>query len=281
VKDNRSVKAGNEVVIDPLASVHPTAEFESGVRIGPYSVIGENVRIGRDTRIASHVVIGPWTTIGRKCNVFQFASVGAPPQDLGYKGEKTEVILGDNNVIREFVTIHRATTKAARKTVCGNNNLFMNYVHVAHDCFLGDDIIMANSATLAGHVTIEDHAIVGGIVAVHQFVRIGAYCIIGGLSAVSKDVPPYVLAVGNRARLYGLNKVGLRRKGFSAEDIDEIRHAYKIIFLSSLGIKEAVKTLRHEMPDSVHAKRFLDFIERSKRGITRARLKGKDVHHDD
>jgi len=281
VKDNRSVKAGNEVVIDPLASVHPTAEFESGVRIGPYSVIGENVRIGRDTRIASHVVIGPWTTIGKKCNVFQFASVGAPPQDLGYKGEKTEVILGDNNVIREFVTIHRATTKAARKTVCGNNNLFMNYVHVAHDCFLGDDIIMANSATLAGHVTIEDHAIVGGIVAVHQFVRIGAYCIIGGLSAVSKDVPPYVLAVGNRARLYGLNKVGLRRKGFSTEDIDEIRHAYKIIFLSSLGVKEAVKRLRHEMPGSVHAKRFLDFIERSKRGVTRARLKGKDVHHDE
>jgi len=281
VKDNRSVKAGNEVVIDPLASVHPTAEFESGVRIGPYSVIGENVRIGRDTRIASHVVIGPWTTIGKKCNVFQFASVGAPPQDLGYKGEKTEVILGDNNVIREFVTIHRATTKAARKTVCGNNNLFMNYVHVAHDCFLGDDIIMANSATLAGHVTIEDHAIVGGIVAVHQFVRIGAYCIIGGLSAVSKDVPPYVLAVGNRARLYGLNKVGLRRKGFSVKDIDEIRHAYKIIFLSSLGIKDAIKTLHQEMPDSIHAKRFLDFIERSKRGVTRARLKGKDVHHDE
>jgi len=166
-------KEMNGVIIDPLASVHPTAEFESGVRIGPYSVIGENVRIGRDTQIASHVVIGPWTTLGRECNVFQFASVGAPPQDLGYKGEKTEVILGDNNVIREFVTIHRATTKAARKTVCGNNNLFMNYVHVAHDCMLGNDIIMANAATLAGHVTIEDHAIVGGIVAVHQFVRIG------------------------------------------------------------------------------------------------------------
>ncbi len=271
----------NEVIIDPMASVHPTAEFESGVRIGPYSVIGENVRIGRDTKIASHVVIGPWTTIGRGCDVFQFASVGAPPQDLGYKGEKTEVILGDNNVIREFVTIHRATTKAARKTVCGNNNLFMNYVHVAHDCLLGNDIIMANSATLAGHVTIEDHAIVGGIVAVHQFVRIGAYCIIGGLSAVSKDVPPYVLAVGNRARLYGLNKVGLRRKGFSAKDIEEIRQAYKIIFLSSLGIKEAKERLRRDMPGSTHAERFLEFIERSRRGITRARLKGKGVQHDE
>ncbi|MFQ5353479.1 MAG: acyl-ACP--UDP-N-acetylglucosamine O-acyltransferase [Thermodesulfobacteriota bacterium] len=270
-----------EVVIDPMASVHPTAEFESGVRIGPYSVIGENVRIGRDTRIASNVVIGDWTTIGRGCNVFQFASIGAPPQDVGYKGEKTEVILGDNNVIREFVTIHRATTKATRKTVCGNNNLFMNYVHVAHDCLLGNDIIMANSATLAGHVTIEDHAIVGGIVAVHQFVRIGAYCIIGGLSAVSKDVPPYVLAVGNRARLYGLNKVGLRRKGFSGSDIEEIRHAYKIIFLSSLGIKEAEERLRLEMPGSLHAEKFLEFIERSNRGITRARLKGKDAHHDE
>lgn len=274
-------KEMNGVIIDPLASVHPTAEFESGVRIGPYSVISENVRIGRDTQIASHVVIGPWTTIGRECNVFQFASIGAPPQDLGYKGEKTEVILGDNNVIREFVTIHRATTKAARKTVCGNNNLFMNYVHVAHDCMLGNDIIMANAATLAGHVTIEDHAIVGGIVAVHQFVRIGAYCIIGGLSAVSKDVPPYVLAVGNRARLYGLNKVGLRRKGFSAKDIDEIRQAYKIIFLSSLGIKEAKERLCLDMPDSEHAQKFLEFIERSKRGITRARLKGKGVQHDE
>jgi len=280
VKSRESVTT-REVVIDPMASVHPTAELDSGVRIGPYTVIGENVRIGKDTRIASNVVIGDWTTIGSGCDVFQFASVGAPPQDVGYKGEKTEVILGDNNVIREFVTIHRATTKAARKTVCGDNNLFMNYVHVAHDCFLGSDIIMANSATLAGHVTIEDHAIVGGIVAVHQFVRIGAYCIIGGLSAVSKDVPPYVLAVGNRARLYGLNKVGLRRKGFSREDLDEIRQAYKIIFLSSLGLKEARERLIEEMPDSVHAKRFLDFIERSKRGITRARLKGKGVHHDD
>ena len=278
---SRVMKKDNEVVIDPLASVHPTAEFDSGVQIGPFSVIGEGVRIGRGTRIGSHVVIGPWTTIGSGCDVFQFASIGAPPQDIGYRGEKTEVILGDNNIIREFVTIHRATTKAARKTVCGSNNLFMNYVHVAHDCVLGDNIIMANAATLAGHVTIEDHAIVGGIVAVHQFVRIGAYCIIGGLSAVSKDVPPYVLAVGNRAHLYGLNKVGLKRKGFGKEDIDEIRRVYKIIFLSSLSLKEARERLLAEMPGSVHAKRFLDFIDRSKRGITRVRLKGKGAHHDE
>ncbi len=275
------MKNENEVIIDPMASVHPTAEFESGVRIGPYSVIGEGVRVGRGTRIASHVVIGPWTTIGRDCDIFQFVSVGAPPQDVGYRGEKTEVILGDNNIIREFVTIHRATTKAARKTVCGSNNLFMNYVHVAHDCVLGDNIIMANAATLAGHVTIEDYAIVGGIVAVHQFVRIGAYCIIGGHSAVSKDVPPYVLAVGNRARLYGLNKVGLRRKGFTRADIEEIRRAYRIIFLSSLGIREARERLLEEMPGSKHAKRFLEFIEKSRRGITRARLKGRGVQHDD
>ncbi|GMR04369.1 MAG: acyl-ACP--UDP-N-acetylglucosamine O-acyltransferase [Thermodesulfobacteriota bacterium] len=270
-----------EVRIDPTASVHPTAELDTGVVVGPYTVIGEGVKIGRNTRIASHVVIDNWTTLGAGCSVFQFASVGAPPQDIGYKGEKTEVIMGDNNIIREFVTIHRATTKETRKTVCGDNNMFMNYVHVAHDCRLGNNIIMANSATLAGHVTIEDHAIVGGLVAVHQYVRIGVYCIIGGASAVSKDIPPYVMAVGNRARLYGLNKIGLRRKGFSREDIDEIKLAYNIIFKSSLKIHEAAERLRRELPGSMHAERFLDFIKKSERGITRARTRRKGDGQDE
>jgi len=270
-----------DVRIDPTASVHPTAELDYGVEVGPYTVIGEGVRVGRNTRISSHVVIDKWTTLGRGCQVFQFASVGAPPQDLGYRGEKTEVVLGDNNIIREFVTIHRATTKETCKTVCGSDNLFMNYVHIAHDCKLGDNIIMSNSATLGGHVAIEDHAIVGGIVAVHQYVRIGAYCIIGGASAVSKDIPPYVLAVGNRAHLYGLNMVGLRRKGFSKVDVEDIKKAYNIIFKSSLGLNEATGKLKVEMPDSPHAKRFIEFIEKSRRGITRVRLRRKGGGQDE
>jgi len=269
-----------EVKIDATSYVHPTAELDYGVEVGPFSVIGEGVRIGRDTRIASHVVIDSWTTLGRNCSVFQFASVGAPPQDVGYKGERTEAILGDNNIIREFVTIHRATTKDKLRTVCGDNNLFMNYVHVAHDCELGNNIIMANNATLAGHVTIEDHAIVGGLVAVHQHVRIGAYCIIGGASAVSKDIPPYVLAVGNRARLFGLNAVGLKRQGFSKKDLEEIKKCYHIIFRSSLGRAEAMEQLASEMPGSVHARRFIDFLKDTKRGIAREKTKRKADGHE-
>lgn len=270
-----------DVKIDPSAFVHPTAELDSGVEVGSYTVIGEGVRVGKNTKIDSHVVIDKWTTVGSNCSIFPFVSIGAQPQDLGYKGEKTEVIIGDNNVIREFVTIHRATTKEHRKTVCGSNNLFMNYVHIAHDCNLGNNIIMANSATLAGHVSIDDHAIVGGLVAVHQYVRIGAYCIIGGASAVSMDIPPYVMAVGNRARLYGLNRVGLKRKGFSKQDIEEIKKAYQIIFKSSLGLLEATGRLKTEMPGSVHAKRFLDFLKGTKRGIARERIKRKGEPQDE
>lgn len=262
-----------EVRIDPTALVHTTAELDSGVEVGPYSIISEGVRIGKGTKIGPHAVIDKWTTIGQGCDIYQFVSIGAPPQDIGYKGEKTETVIGDNNVIREFVTIHRATTKQERKTVCGSNNVFMNYVHIAHDCVIGDNIIMANSATLAGHVTIEDNAIVGGLVAIHQHVRIGAYCIIGGASAVSKDIPPYVMAVGNRAHIYGLNAVGLRRKGFSKEDIDDIKKAYNIIFRSSLPLAEASAALSAGLPASLHAKRFLDFIKGSKRGIARERIK--------
>lgn len=271
----KTARTRTEVKIDPTALVHPTAELDAGVSVGPYAVIGEGVRIGKGTRIDSHVVIDKWTTIGEKNSVYPFVSMGADPQDVGYKGEKTEVIIGDNNVFREFVTVHRATTKEERKTICGSNSLFMNYVHIAHDCRLGDNIIMANSATLAGHVSIDDHAIIGGLVAIHQHVRIGAFCIIGGASAVSKDIPPYVMAVGNRATLYGLNKIGLRRKGFSKEELEEIKEAYHIIFKSSLALSDAAKALQKALPDSVHAKRFLDFIRSSRRGIARERIKRK------
>lgn len=274
VKDlkNKGVK------IDPTAIVHPTAEFDEGVSVGPYSVVGEDVRIGRGTRLYSHVVVGDWTTIGQDTTVFQFASIGAPPQDLAYKGERTETVIGDNNVIREFVTIHRGTAKDKGRTVCGDNNLFMNYVHIAHDCVVGNNIIVANGATLAGHVTIEDHAILGGLVPVHQYVRIGSYCIVGGASAVSKDVPPYVMAVGNRAHLFGLNMVGLRRHGFSKQDMEEIKKAYNILFRSHLGLSEATERLKKEMPGSAHAERFIKFIGESKRGLIRERVKKRGEH---
>ncbi len=270
-----------DLKIDPTAIVHPNAELGSGVEVGPYSVISEDVRIGENTKIGPHAFIDRWTTIGRDCSIYQFTSIGAPPQDIGYKGEKTEVIIGDNNIIREFVTIHRSTTKQEKKTVIGNNNMLMNYVHIAHDCTLGDNIIMANSATLGGHVSIDDSAIVGGLVAIHQHVRIGAYCIIGGASAVTKDIPPFVMAVGNRAHLFGLNAVGLRRKGFSKADIDEIRKAYSIFFRSSLTLAEAVKRIEEQLSGSAHAKRFLDFIKGSKRGIARERQRRKDEGMDE
>ncbi|MBI5491487.1 MAG: acyl-ACP--UDP-N-acetylglucosamine O-acyltransferase [Deltaproteobacteria bacterium] len=277
----RTAKKAKETRIDPTAYVHPTAEIDAGAEVGPYSVVGEGVVIGKGTRIASHTVIDKWTTIGENCNIFQFVSIGAAPQDLGYKGEKTEVIIGDNNTIREFVTIHRATTKDRGKTVCGSNNLLMNYVHIAHDCDIGDNIIMANSATLGGHVTIERNAIVGGLVAIHQHVRIGAYCIIGGASAVSKDIPPYVMAVGNRAHLFGLNSVGLRRQGFPKKELEEIKRAYTILFRSSLGRNEALAELKKELPDSIHAQRYIDFIKGSKRGVARERTKRSEFEEED
>lgn len=279
---SKSATSLKEVRIDPTACVHPTAELDTGVEIGPFTVIGEGVRIGANTKISSHVVVDKWTTIGANNQVFQFVSIGAPPQDLGYKSEKTETIIGDNNVFREFVTVHRATTKDKLRTECGSNNLFMNYVHIAHDCRLGDNIIMANSATLGGHVAIDNNAIVGGLVAVHQHVRIGAYCIIGGASAVSKDIPPYVMAVGNRASVYRLNAVGIRRQGFTREELDEIKRSYKIVFRSSLSTAAAIEALKKEMPGSRHAKRFADFLAGSKRGLARERTKRKnDVQEED
>lgn len=255
--------------IHPTAIVHPRAQIAEGVEIGAYSVIGEHVKIGKDTKIGSHVVIEGWTTIGERNHIFSFSSIGTPPQDIGYRNEETELIIGNDNVIRECATIHRGTTKGDRKTVIGDRNFLMAYSHVAHDSKLGNNIIMANSVALGGHIIIEDHAILGGIVAVHQFVRIGAYAIIGGQSAVSQDIPPYVSAAGNRAKLYGLNLVGLKRKGFSEEVINTLKKAYKIIFRSGLTLEEALAKAASEFPDSAEVNHLVEFIRNSKRGVTR------------
>ncbi len=259
----------NKVNIHPTALVHPKATIAEGVEIGPYSIIGEHVTIGRDTKISGHVLIEGWTTIGERNHIFSFSSIGTAPQDIGYRNEETYLEIGDDNVIRECATVHRATTKEDRKTVIGNKNFLMAYSHVAHDCKLGDHILMSNSVALGGHIIINDYAVLGGIVAVHQFVRIGAYSIIGGQSAVSQDIPPYVTAAGNRAQLYGLNLVGLKRKGFSEQTITTLKKAYKIMFRSGLTQEEAIRKTNDEFPDSPEVAHLVDFIQTSKRGITR------------
>jgi UDP-N-acetylglucosamine acyltransferase len=257
------------VNIHPTAIVHPGAKIAEGVEIGAYSVVGEHVSVGKDTRIASHVLIEGWTTIGERNQVFPFSCIGTPPQDIGYRNEETYLIIGNDNVIRESATIHRATTKEDRVTQIGNSNFLMAYSHVAHDCKLGNHIIMANSVGLGGHITIGDYAILGGIVAVHQFVRIGAYAIIGGQSAVPQDIPPYVSASGNRAKLYGLNLVGLKRRGFSDETISNLKKAYKIVFRSGLILEDALSKVKAELSGSPEAMSFMEFMKNSKRGITR------------
>lgn len=255
--------------IHPTAVVHPGAKLSEGVEVGAYSVIGEHVSVGKGTRIASHVLVEGWTTIGERNHIFPFSSIGTPPQDIGYKNEETYLLIGNDNVIRECATIHRATTKEDRSTVIGNGNFLMAYSHVAHDCKLGNNIIMANSVALGGHIVIGDCAILGGIVAVHQFVQIGSYAIIGGQSAVSQDIPPYVSAAGNRAKLYGLNLVGLKRRGFSDDIINTLKKVYKIIFRSGLTQEEAFRRVESEFAGSREAMHLVEFMKRSKRGVTR------------
>jgi UDP-N-acetylglucosamine acyltransferase len=215
------------------------------------------------------VLIEGWTTIGERNQILSFSSIGTPPQDIGYKNEETYLIIGNDNVIRESASIHRATTKEDRTTVIGNNNFLMGYSHVAHDCKLGNGIIMANAATLGGHITVGDFAILGGIVGVHQFVRIGAYAMVGGQSAITQDIPPFVSASGNRAQLYGLNLVGLKRRGFSDETIANLKKAYKIIFRSALALEDALNRVSGELGACKECMHLIEFIRSSKRGITR------------
>jgi len=255
--------------IHPSAIVNSGAELGEDVTIGPYSVIEGDVIIGAGTEVGTHVYIDRFTRIGRNCHIYPFTSIGTSPQDKKFKGEKTEVIIGDDNVIREYVTINRGTVGGGGVTTLGNQNLLMAYVHVAHDCHLGNGIIMANLATLAGHVTLEDYSILNGLVAIQQFVRIGAYAYIGGKSGVLKDIPPYVIASGDRARLFGLNIVGLKRHDFSEEVILALKKAYQIIIRSHLTIQDALVRVEKEVPAFPEVNRFLDFIRNSQQGIPR------------
>lgn len=243
--------------------------MEEGVVIGPFTIIGDRVTIGRGTRIGSHVVIEGETEIGEGCQIFHHAIIGVQPQDLKYRGEEARVRIGAQTVIREFATVHRGTAGGGGVTVVGSRNYIMAYAHIAHDCLLGDDVVMASLSALAGHVVIEEHAIIGGLVGIHQFVRIGRYALVGACSAVLQDIPPYVKAQGNRAKPYGLNTVGLRRHGFSAEVINRLKQAYRIVFLSGLNTTQALLKIEEELPSCPEVDHFVKFIKDSERGIAR------------
>jgi len=252
--------------------IHNTVIIEDGakigenVEIGAYTYIGKNVTIGDNTKIHHHANIEGLTTIGEGNEIFPYASVGTSPQDLKYAGENTQLIIGNKNKIREFTLINTGTVQDEGKTVIGNNNLFMGYVHIAHDCVIGNNCIFANAATLAGHVHIDDGAVIGGMTPIHQFVHIGSLAMIAGASAVSQDVPPFCMVEGNRAKLRGLNLTGLRRKFDNKNDINEIKRVYKELFESGKPLKENAENLLSKT-DNEFIKILCEFILNSKRGI--------------
>ncbi len=257
-------------MIHPSAIVDPKAEIGDEVEIGPYAVIEKGVFIDQGTKVGPHSVVREGTRIGKGCQIFQFASIGEAPQALAYKGEKTSLLVGDRNVVREFVTFHRGTVKGGGRTVIGNDNLFMAYSHVAHDCQIGNQVILANGATLGGHILIEDYVNISGLSAIHQFCRVGAHAYVSGLTGVTLDIPPYMLAAGNRATLFGLNAVGLRRHSFQEKTIKALKKAYRIIFRSGLMLEKAMQRVEEdEISQAPEVQHLLDFIRHSKRGISR------------
>ncbi len=256
--------------IHPTALVDSQAELADDVVIRAYTIIGPEVIVGSGTTIGPHVVIEGQTSIGERNQIYPFVTIGFPPQDISYTWEPSRVIIGDDNIIREHVTIHRGTPRGGGVTRIGNHNFMMAYAHIAHDCTLGDYVIMANGATLGGHVRVDDHAVLGGLSAVHQYVRIGRHAYIGGLSPVGQDIPPYTMASGERAALHGLNLVGLKRKDFSPPAIQALKHCYRIVFRSNLTMREAILRVREEVEPLPEVDVFLEFIEYpSKRGVNR------------
>jgi len=253
--------------IHETAIVASTARIGEGVNIGPFSTIGPDVVLGDGVRVESHVVIGGNTSIGSKTHIFPFASIGLEPQDLKYAGEPTRTEIGERNQIREAVTIHRGTAGGGGITRIGDDNLFMAQSHVAHDCQLGNEIIMANGATLAGHVEIADRASIGAYSGVHQFCRVGLEAFVGGYSVVVKDAPPYATIQGNHAKCYGLNHLGMRRRGYSKEAIQNLNHAYHLLLSAKLNTTQALERIRTEIQGSAEVDRLIDFITSSKRGV--------------
>ena len=256
-------------MIHPTAIVHRSARLASDVEVGPYTVIGEHVEVGEGSTIGSHVVLDGHTRIGRRNTIWHFVSIGAPPQDKKYKGEPTGVEIGDRNTFREFCTINRGTSQDAGVTRIGNDNWIMAYVHFAHDCQIGNNAIFANLAQIAGHVTVGDWAILGGNTQAHQFVQIGAHSFTGMGTYLAQDLPPYVTAAGNMAKPFGINKEGLKRRGFSPEAIAGLKRAYKTLYRKGLSLEEALGELKAQAAACREVQPLLDFIARSKRGIIR------------
>ncbi|MFH1692290.1 MAG: acyl-ACP--UDP-N-acetylglucosamine O-acyltransferase [Candidatus Omnitrophota bacterium] len=252
--------------VHPTAIVSKNACLESDVEVGPYAIIGDRVKIAKGVKIGSFCVIENDTTIGAGCKIFTGAAIGSIPQDLKYCGQKSFVEIGENNVIREYVTINLSTTEGG-KTIIGNNNLIMAYSHVAHDCIVGNGCVIANSGTLAGHVKLEDKVVIGGLVAVHQFVRLGKMSIIGGCSKVVTDIPPFSTCDGHPAKFYGLNIVGLKRAGVSSDRMRQLRAAFKIFFQLGLNKKNAIERIKKEIEPSSEINHLLDFLSSSERGL--------------
>jgi UDP-N-acetylglucosamine acyltransferase len=259
--------------IHPTAIVAPGAVLDDGVSVGPYSIIGEHVRIGAGTRVGPHCVIDGHTTIGPDNHFYRFCSIGGIPQDKKYRGEPTRLEIGAGNTFREYVTVNTGTVQDVGTTRLGDDNWIMAYVHIAHDCQLGSHIVMANSVQLAGHIHIDDWAIVGGLSAVHQFVRIGAHAMIGGTSSVRQDVPPYVIGAGDSFRPVGINSEGLSRRGFTPADVQVLKEAYKVLYRRKLDIEQAIEALAALQADhpaeAPAVQTLLDFLRASNRGIAR------------
>jgi UDP-N-acetylglucosamine acyltransferase len=253
-------------VIDPKAEIHPTVE------IGPYAVVGPHVQLCEGVILKSHACVTGHTTVGARTRIFPFASIGEEPQDQKYRGEPTRLVIGERNEIREYVTMHPGTQTGGGITTVGNDNLFMVAAHIAHDCQVGNHVIMANQASFGGHVTVEDYAVLGGLSGVHQFVRIGESAMVGGMTGAGQDVPPFTIVQGSpRARVMAMNKINLERRGFSPERIQQIDRAYRIVFRSQLRPQEAFAKVREELPDSRDAEHLVSFLEKSERGFCRVR----------
>ncbi len=257
-------------MIHPTAIIAPGANLDSTVSVGPYAVIGEHVRIGPGTSVGPHAVIEGRTEIGSDNQIFQFTSVGAIPQDLKFHGEESTLKIGDRNKIREFVTIHLGTSDGGGVTTVGNDNLFMAYSHVAHDCIVKNHVILANCATLAGHVEIDDHAILGGLSAVHQFGRVGCHVMASGGSMIAQDAAPYSIVQGDRAKTVGLNLTGLKRRGYSKAALANIKQMYKLVFRSNLKLEEAVTEIESSLDNTAaEVATYLEFLKKSERGLAR------------
>ena len=255
-------------MIHPTAVIDPGAVIGADTEIGPYCVIGSGVTIGNGCVLANHVSVAGPTIIGEGNRFFPFSSIGQRSQDLKYTVEPTSLEIGDHNSFREFCTVNRGTAPGS-KTIIGSHNNFLAYAHVAHDCTVGNHTIFSNNGTLAGHVVVEDHAVIGGLSGVHQFCRIGRHAILGGCTKIVQDVPPFLIADGNPAEIRGINQVGLERRGFTPDDIRSLREAYRLLCRANLNVKQACEKIREELPLSDHLTHLLDFIEASKRGIVR------------